>query len=254
MKEMEEGTVDVIVTSPPYNIGALYTTHDDRAMTRGDYLRWLGDVAKECRRVLKDNGSFFLNIGGKPSDPALPIEASMKVMEHFHLQNHIIWVKSIAIPEEESILTEDLSVGHYKPVNSTRYLSNCHETILHLTKHGDVRVDKDAIGVPYSDKTNTTRWGNGSNGLRDRGTTWFIPYETVKSAKGHPCSFPVELPMKCIKFHGLQEGLLVMDPFMGIGTTAIACSILGMRFIGFEVDASYIEQAVGRLAAHTEES
>jgi DNA modification methylase len=74
----------------------------------------------------------------------------------------------------------------------------------------------------------------------------FIPYETIWSRKRqrpHPSAFPPKLPMMCIKFHGLERTKLVLDPFMGIGNTAVACLRLGVDYIGFEIDQSYAETA-----------
>ncbi len=82
--------------------------------------------------------------------------------------------------------------------------------------------------------------------LRDRGDTWFIPYETIwsrKKQRPHPSSFPPKLPMMCIMLHGLEKTKLVLDPFMGIGNTAVACMRLGVDYIGFEMDKSYAECA-----------
>ena len=90
------------------------------------------------------------------------------------------------------------------------------------------------------DKTNVKRWaGNGGADLHDRGNVWFIPYETVRSAKDHPSAFPVKLPEMCIKDAGLEYINLVVDPFMGIGTTGQACINLGVDYIGFEIDPKY---------------
>ena len=93
MKRMADGSVDIIVTSPPYNIGKEYATHNDR-MPREQYLAWMGEVAGEARRVLKDDGSFFLNIGGKPSDPWIPFDVMQEFRNRFALQNVIHWIKS----------------------------------------------------------------------------------------------------------------------------------------------------------------
>lgn len=252
MRKLDDGCVDVIVTSPPYNIGMPYNGYEDK-MDREAYLDWLEKVGIECRRILADDGSFFLNMGGKPSDQMLPFEAVLRMREIFNLQNNITWVKSIAIPNgdigKSNGIKEDISVGHYKPVNSARYLSGCAEFIFHLTKNGDVKSDKMALGVPYTDKTNMKRWKNGSKGLRDRGNTWFIPYDTIQESRPHPAVFPTGLPKMCIEFHGISEGMLVMDPFMGIGTTAIACRCLGVDYLGFEIDPSYIEIAMDRFDA-----
>lgn len=251
-----DGEVDVIVTSPPYNIGVHYSSYDD-TISRGSYLDWLEAVSEECCRVLGDDGSFFLNIGYTSKDPWVAWEVAFRLRSHFVLQNVIHWIKSIAIPKEDTgdyeNIKGDIAVGHLKPVNSEHYLSKCHEYIFHFTKRGDVDLKKLATGVPYQDKSNIGRWKHSSsNGdVRDRGDTWFIPYETIRSRekeRPHPSSFPVKLPLMCIELHGLEKTRLVLDPFMGIGNTALACKSLGVPFLGFEIDRSYIETAQQRLS------
>jgi len=72
-----------------------------------------------------------------------------------------------------------------------------------------------------------------------------IPYETIKhkSERLHPATFPVKLPEMCIKLHGLKDNLLILDPFCGLGSTAVACARLGVFFIGFDVDKDYLNEA-----------
>ena len=251
MEGMEAGSVDLIVTSPPYNIGKAYTTYDD-TITRSEYLEWMGEVAEASYRVLSDCGSFFLNIGGTPTDPWIPIDVATEFRKKgYYLQNMIHWIKSIAIPRPDmgsyNNITGDVAVGHYKPINSKRFHHDCHEFIFHFTKTGDVPLDKLAIGVPYQDKSNIGRWKNAGSDLRDRGNTWFIPYETINEKRPHPAVFPIGLPILCIKDHGVERCRLVLDPFMGIGSTAIACIRLGIDYIGFEIDSSYREIARERV-------
>ena len=233
---LTDGCVDVIVTSPPYNIGVAYNTHKDD-MPFDEYLAWMGEVAAECRRVLKGRGSLFFNIGDKPSDKLRSLRVAERITEHLQLQNTIHWVKSIAVPEV------DVNIGHYKPVNSARYLNNCHEYIFHFTPAGDVLLDKLAIGVPYQDKSNVGRWKVAKQDVRGRGNQWFIPYKTVQSQKEHPAAFPPLLAEMCIKLHGLPcDGrLLVLDPFMGSGSTALAAEKLGCDWVGFEIDPEYVK-------------
>ena len=171
------------------------------------------------------------------------------VAKHFALQNTIIWVKSISFEKEDigkSNVLEASSVGHFKPVSSAAYLANCHEFIFHFVASNTIKLDKLGIGVPYQDKSNIGRYSD--HDLRDRGNVWFIPYETItnKSERGyHPSPFPVKLPEMCIRLHGIKPDMVVCDPFMGIGTTAMACRNLGIsRFIGFEIDQKYYEAAM----------
>ena len=96
MSRLADESVDLVVTSPPYNLGISYGKYSDR-QDRRSYLGWCGEWAGQIRRVLKSNGSFFLNIGAAPSNPMLPHEIVMTLREFFVLQNTIHWIKSIAI-------------------------------------------------------------------------------------------------------------------------------------------------------------
>ena len=96
MSRLADASVDLVVTSPPYNLGISYGKYSDR-QDRRSYLGWCGEWAGQVRRVLKSNGSFFLNIGAAPSNPMLPHEIVMTLREFFVLQNTIHWIKSIAI-------------------------------------------------------------------------------------------------------------------------------------------------------------
>jgi len=253
IKQMKKQSLiaDVIVTSPPYNIGKEYNQYDDEK-PREAYLDWMESVADECSEIMTDHSSFFLNVGGKPSDMWIPFDIAQRFRKKFVLQNMIHWIKSISIPKEDvgnyPNIVGDISVGHYKPVNSNRYMNSCHEYIFHFTKKGDVELNKFAIGVPYQDKSNIGRWKGAINDLRPRGNTWFIPYETIQKSRPHPTVFPVKLPEMCLKLHGLEKIKLAMDPFMGIGSTAVACKKLDVDFIGFEMDTSYVEIARKKLS------
>ena len=98
MARMEPGSVDVVVTSPPYNLSLAYHVYDD-SKTEEDYIAWLAEVAIRVKDVLKPDGSFFLNIAGSPSQPLLPHRLALKMSELFVLQNTIHWIKSIAIDD-----------------------------------------------------------------------------------------------------------------------------------------------------------
>jgi len=246
LRAMDPETVDVVVTSPPYNIGKNYKKYND-VRPREEYLDWMEEVSKECKRVLKDNGSFFLNVGGKPSDLWIPLDTAFRFRKNYTLQNTIHWIKSIAIPKEDvgdyDLIKDDIAVGHYKPINSKKYMTNCHEYIFHFTKKGEVEIDKLAVGVKYQDKSNIGRWKSAGQDLRGRGNTWFIPYKTIWTSRPHPTVYPDKLPEMCIKLHGIHNEMLVLDPFMGVGSTAVACIKLGVNYIGFEIDENYIQIA-----------
>ncbi len=246
-------SVSVVVTSPPYNIGTRYNSYKD-TRPRQDYLRWIEQVALQIKRVLEPEGSFFFNVGNKPNDPWIAWDVANRLRPHFVLQNVIHWVKSIAIEKRDvgdyPNISGDVAVGHYKPITSRRFLHDNHEFIFHFTKTGRVPLDRLAVGVPYQDKSNIGRWKTASQDRRCRGNTWFIPYETVRSRpqqRPHPATFPVRLPEMCIRLHGLERTRLVLDPFVGIGATAVACLRLGIPCIGFEIDSGYLEWARERL-------
>ncbi|MBT8507938.1 modification methylase [Methanomicrobiaceae archaeon CYW5] len=255
MQQLPDASIDIIVTSPPYNIGKPYNSHND-TMPRDEYLAWMGRVAAEARRILKDEGSFFLNVGGKPSDQWIPYDVLARFREHYELQNVIHWVKSVAIEKADigayDGITKDVAVGHYQPVNSRRYLSQCHEHLFHFTKNGGVPLDKLGVGVKYQDKSNIGRWKQADRDLRDRGNVWFIPYRTIRTSRPHPASFPEKLPEMCIRLHGFDEKTVVCDPFMGIGSTALAAITLNTRYIGYEIDPAYRECACERIRERLE--
>jgi site-specific DNA-methyltransferase (adenine-specific) len=252
-EKLTPGSVDVVVTSPPYNLGISYSKYDD-TIAREEYVAWLAEWGRVVHDVLADDGSLFLNIGGKPSDPWGPLEVVSELRQLFCLQNVIHWVKSIAIEQEDvgryPGISGNVSVGHYKPINSRRYVNDCHEYIFHLTKSGEVALDRLAIGVEYQDKSNVTRWGATHRDRRCRGNTWFVPYRTIRdrsSQRPHPATFPVKIPQMCIQLHGLEQTHTVLDPFAGLGNTALACVKLDRSFIGFEIDPDYYAMARERV-------
>ena len=260
MKELlPEKSIDVVVTSPPYNIGVQYaamgpqrSSHEffDDCIPRDKYLEWITQWGKAVKKVLKDSGSLFLNIGAKPTSPNVPFQVLEALSGDFVLQNAIHWIKSIYIESASYGRELNINVGHYKPINSQRFLNDNHEYVFHLTKDGRVPLDRLAIGVPYKDRSNISRWKSAHNRRHCRGNVWFIPYKTIRNRqtdRPHPASFPPLLAENCIKLHGLKKDLVVLDPFMGIGNTALACKTLNVKFVGFEIDTYYFKEACDRL-------
>lgn len=250
-----DASVDVVVTSPPYNLGIRYRSYDD-ARPREEYLAWVRAWAAEIARVLTPRGSFFLNVGSMPSEPWAAMDVAQAVRPVLHLQNTLHWIKSIALDRdavgERAGLDRSLAVGHYKPINSPRFVNDCHEFVFHFTPQGTTRLDRLALGVPYQDSSNIGRWKSAASGVRCRGNTWFLPYETINSRdreRPHPATFPARLPEFCLRLHGLSRVTQVLDPFLGLGNTALACAALGVSCDGFEVDAHYLEEAVARVRA-----
>jgi site-specific DNA-methyltransferase (adenine-specific) len=224
-EHIKKNSIDVVVTSPPYNMGICYNIYNDK-LPKESYLEWMENVGIAIKNVLR---------------------------KEFVLQNVVHWIKSIAINKQDvgkySNIVGDIAVGHFKPIVSNRFLNDCHEYIFHFSKDGKSVLDKMSVGVPYQDKSNIGRWKHAKEDNRDRGNTWFIPYDTIqmKKERPHPATFPIKLPEMCIKLHGIKEKMVVMDPFLGIGSTAIASSKLGVSFVGFEVDKEYIDQTISRI-------
>jgi site-specific DNA-methyltransferase (adenine-specific) len=258
MRALPDESVDLVVTSPPYNLGIAYSKYRDNE-AREAYLDWSLAWATEVRRVLKPDGSFFLNVGASPKNPMLPHEIVLRFREIFILQNTIHWIKSISVETRDG---GEISAGHFKPINSPRYLTDCHEYIFHLTKNGDVKIDRLAVGVEYADKSNIARWahtrGDGGRDRRCRGNNWFIPYETILSRENdrpHPATFPIALATWCIRLHGQRDGLAMLEPFLGIGNAALAARECGVeKFTGFEIDEKYLATARERIGQDSQDS
>jgi site-specific DNA-methyltransferase (adenine-specific) len=255
LRALDPGTISVIVTSPPYNLGVRYRSYDD-TLPRDRYLVWTDAWIKAAARALDPAGSLFLNVGAKPTDPWTALDVAQTARHHLHLQNTIHWIKSIAIDRDAAGaaagLDRELSVGHYKPINSDRFLNDCHEFIFHFSPQGRTPLERKTIGVPYQDKSNVTRWRGAADDRRCRGNTWFIPYDTIQSRdkdRPHPATFPPRVPDYCLKLHGLDRVQVAMDPFLGLGSSAVAAAELGIDFIGIEIDKHYLTEAIDRTRA-----
>lgn len=278
-------SVDIVTTSPPYNLGIAYGTYKDNK-PRQEYLDWLGRVFGAVKHCLKDNGHFWLNVGYSNVDPWVGMDVAQVAREHFVLQNNFTWVKSITI--------NDVTTGHFKPINSERFANPTWEHLFHFTKTGTVPCNKLAIGVPYMWDCNIDNTGRikgrlakklGYANIKDfnqratdqdrskfdaelavklanqkpkaetrcRGNTWFVPYDTIanreKHRGSHPATYPVTLIENCIRFSGVTQGVLV-DPFMGSGTSAVAALNCGIGYVGFDIDADYKAFADDRIAEH----
>jgi site-specific DNA-methyltransferase (adenine-specific) len=214
----------------------------------------MGELATSADLVLRPQGSFFLNLGSPPSDPWFAWDVARTIAERFTLQNVLHWVKSIALDRRfigrAARIDRDLALGHYRPVGSDRFVHGAQEYVFHFTRSGRVPIDRLAIGVPYQDPSNVARWQQASGGLRCRGNTWFLPYPTIQERardRPHPATFPPELAEWCVRLHGLRRARHFADPFVGIGSSAVAAVRLGVAFTGFDIDRSYLEVARERV-------
>jgi site-specific DNA-methyltransferase (adenine-specific) len=250
---IDRASIGSVVTSPPYNLGIQYRTYQDD-LPRSEYLNWTDRWIRALAATMAPGGSFFLNVGAKPTDPWVPLEVAQVSRRYFKLQNTIHWVKSIAIDREaagpNAGFDRDVAVGHYKPINSDRFINDCHEYIFHFSPAGQTRLDRRAVGVPYQDPSNIKRWAQAGQGVRCRGNTWFIPYDTIQRRdrdRPHPASFPDKIPEQCLRLHGLDRAGVVLDPFLGLGSTGVAAVRLGLDFVGIELDDAYLAEAVKRI-------
>lgn len=248
MKQIGKNSIDLVVTSPPYNLGIKYDTYQDKS-ERSLFVNWCLDWAAQVNRVMRDDASFFLNVGAAPKNPLLPHQLLLALTDKtvtkdplFTLQNTFHWIKSISVETKSG---QTISAGHFKPINSMRYVNDCHEYVFHLTKTGNTPLERRAAGVPYADKSNIARWGHtGGKDKRCRGNNWFIPYDTINSRdkdRPHPATFPVGLVEQCIRLHGKAESTRLLDPFNGIGTSAVAAVRMGVKsYTGFDIDEGYL--------------
>ena len=254
MKCMKKDSINLVVTSPPYNLGIKYDTYQDKS-ERSAFIAWCLDWAAEVKRLMREDASFFLNLGAAPKNPLLPHQLILELTRGdepmFILQNTFHWIKSISIETRKG---ETISAGHFKPIQSKRYVNDCHEYVFHLTTTGNVPLERRAAGVPYADKSNIKRWGHtGGVDKRCRGNNWFIPYDTINSRdkdRPHPATFPVGLTEQCIRIHGKGEETNLLDPFNGIGTSAVAAYRMGIAsYTGFDIDEGYLAITRERLEA-----
>lgn len=254
LKGMNDKSIDCVITSPPYNIGIKYNTYKDNK-PHNDYLQWIYEIFVEIKRVLKDDGHIFLNIGYTNANPFIGMEIALKLKDLFVLQNKITWVKNISI--------NDNSYGNYKPINSKRFISPTNEDIFHFTKTGKENLNRLSIGVPYVDKTNLKERNKKKNKTyevkhdkRCKGNTWYIPYKTINNKKergNHPATYPIELVTNCIKLSDKRNGF-ILDPFIGTGTTLTAVKYMNenelsydLNCIGIDIDERYLNFAKNNL-------
>ena len=230
LKKMENNSVDLIITSPPYWKGFAYEAYFN---SYAQYLRWCRKWLKECKRVLKPNGNFFLNVINDSEITKRAFEIMEIATEElmYKLHDTIIWYRY-----------------NQQPANTTRQLTNQCEYIFHL-RHTSEGIEYDKISVMenYPDVFDTKNVGN----------VWKIPFNSGKKTTfgrketggkkgwGHS-GFPEAIAgipiLLCSK-----EGDTVLDLFLGSGTTGKMAKQLNRKFIGIELDPEYCEIARARI-------
>lgn len=239
LKTQADDSIDICVSSPPYNIGIGYNKYKDQ---RKDYIAWQEEVWNEVTRVLKPTGHLFLNIAPTKKEPFLPYLVANNVP--WKIQNQIVWAKAI---EFQGHIYGRSTVN----INSQFALPNGWEMVWHFTHKGKTKISLDQSSVPYRPEyaeENTRRTGRSR---RPTTTCWHIGYETtgswgqpsaqVKGTTKHPAIFPRELVRHCLNVAGAQPGQTVLDPFAGTGTTLLVAKEMGLDSIGCELDPDYCQ-------------
>ena len=228
-KKIAAGKIDLIITSPPYNVDIQYNSHNDQVDLRritGDFSRrWM----KRCFTWLKDDGRFCLNIpldknkGGQQSVGADLTTIAKKIGFSYH--STIVW--------NEGNISRRTAWGSWMSA-SAPYVIAPVELIVILYK----KSWKKTSGSRESD-ISRKEFMDWTNGL------WTFNGERKKKT-GHPAPFPVELPLRCMKLFSFV-GDTVLDPFMGSGSTLVAASQCNRKGIGIEIDPGYCETAIFRI-------
>ncbi len=226
MSELPDCSVHLMVTSPPYNVGKEY----DQDLTLDEYLAFLERVMREVYRVLVPGGRACIDIANLGRKPYLPlhsyvIERMLKI--GFLMRGEIIWDKA-------SSSSPSTAWGTWcSPANPT--LRDTHEYILVFSKQTFSRAN------PTGRHSTISR----DEFLEFTKSVWRFPAEPATKV-GHPAPFPVELPYRLIQLYTFQ-GEVVLDPFIGSGTTAIAALKAGRHYVGYDVDEGYVQRALQRI-------
>lgn len=242
LKRLPDESVDLIVTSPPYCMGKAYEDpHDDIETFKKQHRSIFNDLY----RILKPKGSICWQVGYHVSDKCvIPLDFTIydmftslsKELEYpLILRNRIIW-----------------TFGH--GLNSTKRFSGRHETILWFTKGEQSIFNLDAVRVPQKYPGKKHYKGphigelSGNPIGKNPSDVWDIPNVKAQHVEktDHPCQFPVAIPQRLIKALTPENGL-VLDPFMGSGTTGVAALIEGRRFVGSELQKNYYDISIERL-------
>lgn len=227
-RKISSEEIDLIITSPPYNLDIKYNSHND-TLSYKEYLNFSKKWLSRCFRWLKDDGRFCLNIpldknkGGQQSVGADLTALAKKVGFKYH--STIIW--------NEGNISRRTAWGSWLSASAPYVIAPVELIVIFYKKYW-----KKTSGSKKSDisKKEFMEWTNG---------LWTFSGESKKRV-GHPAPFPIELPRRCIKLFS-YIGDTILDPFMGSGTTLIAAYLNNRKAIGLEFDKTYCELAKRRL-------
>jgi site-specific DNA-methyltransferase (adenine-specific) len=264
LAELPAECVDTVITSPPYYRQRNYAAGEQlgQEVDPADYVRMLVDVFRECRRVLKPTGSLWLNLGDKYESGELlgmPWRVALALRQDgWRLRSDVIWHKPNAMPsavksrpttDHEYVFFFTLGAEYYYDADAIR------EPHVTFTERSQMRGGRRHFGVrggtPEAGKNggNTNlhdaRWDQAFHPKgRNKRTVWSVPLSKFREA--HFAVFPERLVETCI-LASCPPGGMVLDPFLGSGTTAVVARRLGRDFVGIELVAEYCLIAQRRL-------
>jgi len=224
---IEPGTVDLVVTSPPYGVDVQYAHYDD-SRPYDEYLEFSGRWLTRCLELVKDDGRACVNVpldknkGGQQSVYGDIVTLAKRVGWRYF--STVIW--------NEQNISRRTAWGSWRSA-SAPYVIAPVEVVLVLYKS---QWEKKERGTSDIGRDEFIEWTNG---------VWTFPGETRRL--GHPAPFPVELPRRCIKLFS-YVGDLVLDPFLGSGSTLLACLSTRRRGLGVEISPEYCRLAAQRLS------
>ena len=241
MLEVVPRSVALVVTSPPYFSGRDYEAVDGAPETFDEYLWLLVAVFRECARLLEPGGRMAVNVAGLGRKPWIDLPGIvgriLSETPQMVLRGQIVWVKGTGMSGSAAWGSwRSPSAPTMRDV-SERVIVACKGRFSRAVK----RADRKARGLPHEATI------SGEDFMRDVTDVWYVRPESAKRV-GHSAPFPVELPERLINLY-TYRGDLVLDPFMGSGTTAVAALRCGRRFVGYDTSAEYVDLAEGRVAA-----
>lgn len=223
MSEVPDNSVQLVVTSPPYNVGKSYDYYDD-GITIKNYLDELNRVWYECYRVLCVGGRIAVNVAGTGRKPYTPLHAyitSQLLPMGFLMRGEIIWDKGASVGSSTAWGSFCMA--------SNPVLRDVHEYIMVFSKCDFKLERKGRSGITNDEFTEWTK------------SIWRFPTESAKRVK-HPAPFPVELPRRLILLY-TNPGDVVLDPFIGSGSTAVAAVNTSRQYIGYDISQAYCDVA-----------
>lgn len=228
MKEIPNNSVHLMVTSPPYNVTKDY----DEDLSLCEYLTLLENSFKETYRVLVNGGRACINVANLGRKPYIPLsdyisEIMLKI--GFNMRGEIIWNKAASA-------SPSTAWGSWMSA-ANPILRDIHEYILVFSK-GDYKRERENK-VNTITKEEFMEWTK---------SIWVMKAESAKRI-GHPAPFPEELPSRLIQLYTFKEDV-VLDPFMGSGTTALAALKADRKYIGYEINQEYITISQKRVEAY----